>query len=234
MNGVRQSLIVFFLILLGWCKASAQVDPGLEALILLYTENAEKELKAQERSMLLETTGHIWLKEEWEETAKIQQKYNDYLDRFRSIVTYAAEIYGFYHEISMMTDAMGGLVRQLEEHPANALAVAISAKRNAIYRELILTSVDIVNDIRLVCLSDIKMSEKERVEIVFAIRPKLKKMNKIKDERLVKKIAIFYAVFKDRRNKIAKIGIIQIASLYVFSELGSHFPYKFYTLNYTF
>lgn len=177
MNGVRQSLIVFFLILLGWCKASAQVDPGLEALILLYTENAEKELKAQERSMLLETTGHIWLKEEWEETAKIQQKYNDYLDRFRSIVTYAAEIYGFYHEISMMTDAMGGLVRQLKEHPANALAVAISAKRNAIYRELILTSVDIVNDIRLVCLSDIKMSEKERVEIVFAIRPKLKKMN---------------------------------------------------------
>jgi hypothetical protein len=36
--------------------------------------------------------------------------------------------------------------------------------------------VDIVNDIRLVCLSDIKMSEKERVEIVFAIRPKLKAM----------------------------------------------------------
>ena len=177
MNSVQRTLTLILLTIVGCCRVSAQIDPGLEGLILLYTENAKKELKAQERSMMLETTGHIWLKEEWEETTKIQQKYNDYLDQFRSIVTYAAEIYGFYHEISMMTDAMGGLVKQLEDHPTNALAVAISANRSAIYRELILTSVDIVNDIRLVCLSDIKMSEKERVEIVFAIRPKLKQMN---------------------------------------------------------
>lgn len=158
-------------------NAHAQVDPGLESLILLYTENAKKELKTQESSMMLETTGHIWLKEEWGETAKIQKRYNDYLDQFRSIVVYAAEIYGFYHEISMMTENMGAFVSQLEDHPTNALAVALSTKSNAIYRELILTSVDIVNDIGLVCLSDIKMSEKERVKIVFAIRPKLKLMN---------------------------------------------------------
>lgn len=194
MNGVLRTITLILLTVVGCCKVSAQIDPGLEGLILLYTENAKKELKVQERSMMLETTGHIWLKEEWEETSKIQQKYNDYLDQFRSIVTYAAEIYGFYHEISMMTDAMGGLIKQLEDHPANALAVAISAKRNAIYRELILTSVDIVNDIRLVCLSDIKMSEKERVEIVFAIRPKLKQMN-YKLRRLTR--AIKYTTLDD-------------------------------------
>lgn len=39
-------------------------------------------------------------------------------------------------------------------------------------------SVDIVNDIRQVCLSDIKMTEKQRMEIVFGIRPKLKRINK--------------------------------------------------------
>ena len=76
----------------------------------------------------------------------------------------------------MMTDAMGSFAEQLDAHPTNAMAVALSSRRNTIYRELILTSVDIVNDIRLVCLSDIKMSEKERVEIVFALRPKLKAM----------------------------------------------------------
>lgn len=177
MKGIRLKIFLVSLLLCCAFSAHAQVDPGLEGLILLYTDNAKKELKAQERSMMLETTGHIWLKEEWEETAKIQEKYNGYLDQFRSIVTYAAEIYGFYHEISMMTDAMGSLVKQIDDHPANALAVALSSRRNAIYRELILTSVDIVNDIRLVCLSDTKMSEKERVEIVFAIRPKLKLMN---------------------------------------------------------
>ena len=177
MNSFFQKIFLLAMVLACSFKAHAQIDPGLEGLILLYTDNAKKELKAQERSMMLETTGHIWLKEEWEETTKIHQKYNDYLDQFRSIVVYAAEIYGFYHEISMMTDAMGSFVEQLDAHPTNALAVALSSKRNSIYRELILTSVDIVNDIRLVCLSDIKMSEKERVEIVFAIRPKLKAMN---------------------------------------------------------
>ena len=177
MNCITRYISVLLFVLICSVKVSAQVDPGLESLILLYSENAKKELKTQEASMALETTGHIWLKEEWSETAKIQKKYNDYLDQFRSIVVYAAEVYGFYHEISMMTESMGGFVHQLEEHPTNGLAVALSSKRNAIYRELILTSVDIVNDIRLVCLSDTKMNEKERIEMVFAIRPKLKLMN---------------------------------------------------------
>ena len=82
---------------------------------------------------------------------------------------------------------MGGLVAQLDAHPANGLAVALSAKRNKIYRELIMGSVEIVNDIRLVCLSGNKMTEKERVEIVFGIRPKLKVMNK-KLQRLTKAV----------------------------------------------
>ncbi len=37
-----------------------------------------------------------------------------------------------------------------------------------------MNSVEIVNDIRMACLSDNKMTEKERMEIVFGIRPKLK------------------------------------------------------------
>ena len=37
---------------------------------------------------------------------------------------------------------------------------------------------EIVNDIRTVCLSDNKMTEKQRMEIVFGIRPKLQLMNK--------------------------------------------------------
>lgn len=116
--------------------------------------------------------------EEVEATTDLQREFNNYLDSFRSIVSYAAQIYGFYHEIGQLVDNMGGLVAQLDAHPANGLAVALSAKRNKIYRELIMNSIEIVNDIRTVCLSGNKMTEKERVEIVFGIRPKLKKMNK--------------------------------------------------------
>lgn len=158
-------------------KIFAQNDPALAGMIVLYTEKAEKELKKQETVMLLQTTGHVWMKEEVEGTTDLQREFNNYLSSFRGIVVYAAQIYGFYHEINSLVKNMDGFTRQLDNHAGNALAVALSTKRNKIYRELIMGSVDICNDIRQVCLSDNKMTEKERIEIVFNIRPKLKLMN---------------------------------------------------------
>lgn len=157
----------------------AQSDPVLAGMIVAYTDKAEKQLKSQEKAMLLQTTGHIWTKEEVKATTDFQRQFNDYLDSFRSVICYAAQIYGFYHEISRLTENMKGLTGQISASPSNAVAVALTPRRNELYRDLILRSVDIVNDIRQVCLSDIKMTEKERVEIVFGIRPKLKLMNRL-------------------------------------------------------
>ena len=171
-------LIILIFVCMGFSKVQAQNDPVLAGMIYMYTEKAEKELKNQEKVMLMQTTGHIWTKEEVKATTDLQREFNNYLNSFRSIISYAAQIYGFYHEIDRLIDNMGGFTKQLEAHPSNALAVALSTKRNKIYRELILNSVEIVNDIRHVCLTGNKMTEKERVENVFDIRPKLKGMNK--------------------------------------------------------
>lgn len=179
---MKRILLILTLVLsLPFCKSGilhAQgQDPVLAGMILLYTDKAKKELKQQEAMMLLETTGHIWIKEEVEGTTNLQKEFNNYLDQFHSIIAYAAQIYGFYHEIDRMVENLGSFSNQLSAHPSNALAVALSSNRNKIYREIIMNSVDIVNDVRQVCLSDTKMTEKERIEIVFGIRPKLKLMN---------------------------------------------------------
>ena len=129
-----------------------------------------------------------------EAVADLQREFNDYLDSFRSVVSYAAQIYGFYHEITHLTENMGEFTQQLKSSPTNALAVALSTNRNKIYRELIYNSIEIINDIRAVCLSDNKMTENERMEIVFGIRPKLKLMNK-KLQRL--SIAVKYTSMGD-------------------------------------
>ena len=177
----RFILILTLILTLPFCKSGflhAQgQDPVLAGMILLYTDKAKKELKQQEAMMLLETTGHIWIKEEVEGTTNLQKEFNNYLDQFHSIIAYAAQVYGFYHEIDKMVENLGSFSEQLSAHPSNALAVALSSNRNKIYREIIMNSVDIVNDVRQVCLSDTKMTEKERIEIVFGIRPKLKLMN---------------------------------------------------------
>ncbi len=90
--------IGFILLLLaGTAKVEAQIDPTLAGMILGYTNKAEKELKSQEKAMLMQTTGHLWMREEVEGTTDLQRTFNNYLDSFRDIVCYAAQIYGFYH-----------------------------------------------------------------------------------------------------------------------------------------
>ena len=190
----RIILLCFLLLCTGISKVRAQNDPVLAGMVLLYTEKAEKELKNQEKVMLMQTTGHVWTKEEVKGTTDLQREFNNYLNSFRSIVCYAAQIYGFYHEISQLTDNMGDFTNQLNRHSTNALAVALSTRRNQIYKEMILNSVEIVNDIRTACLSDNKMTEKERMEIVFGIRPKLRTMNKTL-QRLTK--AVKYTTMGD-------------------------------------
>lgn len=185
---------ILLLLCIGICEVRAQNDPVLAGMILQYTDKAEKELKNQEKVMLMQTTGHLWTKEEVKATTDLQREFNNYLNSFRSIVCYAAQIYGFYFEVSRLTDNMGDFTKQLSRSSANALAVALSARRNKIYRELILNSVEIVNDIRTACLSGNKMTEKERMEIVLGIRPKLKMMNK-KLQRLTK--AVKYTTMGD-------------------------------------
>lgn len=186
------SFLLFLLV--GVSQLEAQVDPVLSGMILGYTDKATKQLKSQERAMMLETTGHVWISTEVENTKDVQKIYNDYLDSFRDIVCYAAQIYGFYVEIDRLLDNMSEMNHLLQKHPDGAFAVALSTRRNAIYRQLLLNSVEIVNDIRQVCLNQVKMTEKQRIEVVFHIRPKLVKMNR-QLRRLTK--AVKYTSFGD-------------------------------------
>ena len=210
--------ILIVMLLTGICigKIQAQNDPVLAGMILLYTDKAQKELKNQEKVMMLQTTGHIWTKEEVQATADLQREFNKYLDSFRSIVCYTAQIYGFYHEISRLTDNMEDFTRQVSRSTTNALAVALSTERNRIYRELMLGSVEIVNDIRMACLAENKMTERERMEIVFGIRPKLKLMN-TKLQRLTKAVKyttmsdIWYEIDEGARPVADKRDIVEAA-----------------------
>ena len=87
-------------------------DPTLAAMILLYTDKAKKELKQQEEMMLLESTGHIWITEEVNATTDLQKEFNNYLDNFHGIIMYAAQIYGFYHEIDHLIGNLDAFSKQ--------------------------------------------------------------------------------------------------------------------------
>ena len=112
---MRTVIICLAMMLLSFGKVQAQNDPVLTGMIYAYTDKAEKELKNQEKVMLMQTTGHIWMKEEVEGTTNLQREFNNYLNSFRSIVVYAAQVYGFYHEIDRLVDNLGGFTAHLKK-----------------------------------------------------------------------------------------------------------------------
>lgn len=157
-------------------ESFAQMDPTLTAMILEYTQKAKSQYNTQLETMAVETEGHVWLKQEVEETKNFQKQFDNYISTFRGIISYAAQIYGFYYEINHLSENMGKLSHQIGETPVNAIAVALHRNRNDIYVDIINKSIGIVNTIRQVCI-DTKMTEKQRIELVFSIRPQLQQMN---------------------------------------------------------
>ena len=177
---MKKSLFVILLLCLPWLLPSpvhAQLDPTLTAMILEYTQKAKSQYNTQLETMAVETEGHVWLKQEVEATKNYQQQFDRYISTFRGIISYAAQVYGFYYEINHLTENMGRLSHQIGETPVNAVAVALHRNRNDIYVDIINRSVGSVNTIRQVCI-DTKMTEKQRIELVFSIRPQLQQMNR--------------------------------------------------------
>lgn len=174
-------------------------DPTRAATVLMFTEQSKKALNAQQRAQLVMSGMHIFMKEEIEATTDFQREFNEYLDQFNEVIQIAAEVYGIYHEVSQVAKNIKELNSIVSDTPANALAVAFSSKRNKIYTDLVMTSLDIAKDIHKVCFSGAKMTEKERIKIILGMRPKLKKTN-YQLRRMA--LLIKYTTFLDVWNEI--------------------------------
>lgn len=165
------------------------------------SRKAEKTLEAQMAMQGLETAGHMWTKEEIEATTEFQRQFNDYLDSFHNILTIAAEIYGVYYEVTKTSKHIKNLSEVVSSRPSSVLAVAFSTRRNVVYRNLIMNSLDIFMDIRKVCFENSKMTEQEKDKIISGIRPKLRKINK---QLAQLTLALHYTSFLDVWNEITE------------------------------
>ena len=155
------------------------IDPGRAGAILVFTNQAKKTLNAQERAQLVMSGMHVYVKEEVEATANFQREFNEYLDQFNEVIQIAAETYGIFNEVKMVSQNIKSFIEVLDEgkNMDNVVAVAAYPKRNKIFTELVMTSLDIAKDIHKVCFSKTKMTQKERLKIIFDMRPKLRKVN---------------------------------------------------------
>jgi len=170
--------VLFLLTLFPKGTIAIGVDPMRAVIIEKYSNQAKKTQEAQNRIMMLQATQHIWLEKELSETTNFQKEFNKYLDDFHNTLSIAAEIYGLYHEITKLSKNVATLNNIVSECPANTLAVAFSTRRNVVYRNIVKTGLELVDDIKLLCFEGSKMTEAEREGVMKGIRPKIQKINR--------------------------------------------------------
>lgn len=169
--------ILLLIMLYPFATLHAGIDPARAALIEKTSNQSKKAIEAQKKVQMLNTAGYIWNEETVRATVEYQKQFNTYLDNFKGVLTMVAETYGIYIELRNVVDNMTQLGNTLSECPENALAMALSVKRNKMYTNLMICSIDIFNDIKRLLGNNTKMTEEEIFRIINGIRPKIHRFN---------------------------------------------------------
>lgn len=205
---MKKQINIFFLLLTMVIAGNAQNSPIGGDLVLAgeiesFSLSQAKIIKQQNEALGVEGVNLGALEVVVNSNTELHKAWNDYLSSFHLVVTIAAQTYGFYQEIDKLLSNFRDLSAVIESAPSNMLAVALKKDRSRFYGEIIAESTDIVNDITKLCFGDgeneaSKMTEKERIELVFGIRPKLKAMNyKLKRLALAIKYTSLTDVWRD-------------------------------------
>ena len=152
---MRQLLMILLLVLAVPKNALAGIDPARAAAIDVASELEKKALDAQYKVQLLQSTGHLWTRQEVDAVTDFQKEFNDYISTFNSLLAYAAEIYGIYYDLNSLVGTVRWLNREMGNHPENAFAVALSTRKGNIYMRVFKT-----------------------VKVLETIRPKLRQLDK--------------------------------------------------------
>lgn len=172
-------LILFLASVFRPTEVLALIDPARAAAIDVASELEKKALNAQYKVQMLQSTGHLWVRQEVDAVTDFQKEFNDYVSTFNNLLTYAAEIYGIYYDVNSLANTLQWLGREIDNHPENAFAVALSTRKNNIYMKVMKSGVDVAMDIRQFLMSTKgKATEAQRMKILGAIRPKLRQLDK--------------------------------------------------------
>lgn len=181
---MKRSIYIIICSIFFSLSVSAQgFDPVLTGLICDYTSKAKKQYETQIGKISGIGGQHVYTVEQEKALYDLHKELNDYLSTFREYIVFAAEGYGFYLEIQRLLDNMTELSKQIQKAPTNAVAVTLCDRRK-IYPELLTKSLSIVNTIKQVCMKNkqgeqaSKMTQEERIQMLYSIRPKLYEFNK--------------------------------------------------------
>ena len=154
------------------------VDAVRAGIVMDMSSKQKKALEYQDKAQGAMSVAHVWLQDEVESTTDFNRQFNEYLDSFHDAISVVAEIYGIYHECKKTSELVILLKDVVGDHPWNPVAVAFHSKRNDIFTSIVVKGVNMLNDIKMVCFEQSKMTEYERNKVLSNLRLQLRVINK--------------------------------------------------------
>lgn len=169
----------------------AQIDGFRAVLFGKYETYTSSALAAQDALLMLCYSEHHSIKQDSKKIANFQRKFNKYLDDLGDVLTFCANMYGIYYQTDQLTHNITYLKNLTLHCPDNVVAVAISEKKQGMYKEVFDQGLSLVNDLYEILpvkkSKNTKSTEYQKLTIEARIQRKLYDLN-IKIVRLSRHI----------------------------------------------
>lgn len=125
----------------------AQIDGFRAVLFGKYGTYTSSALAAQDALLMLCYSEHHSIKQDSKKIANFQRKFNKYLDDLGDVLTFCANVYGIYYQTDQLTHNITYLKNLTLHCPNNVAAVALSERKQGMYKEVFDQGLSLVNDL---------------------------------------------------------------------------------------
>lgn len=144
---MKKFIAILSLLLLTAIPSFAQVDGYRAVLFGKYGTYTSSTLAAQDALLMLCYSEHHSIKQDSKKIANFQRKLNNYLDNLGNVLNFCANMYGIYYQVDQLTHNITYLKNLTLHCPENVAAVALSEKKQGMYKEVFDQGLSLVNDL---------------------------------------------------------------------------------------
>lgn len=144
---MKKFIAILFLMTMTAIPGFAQVDGFRATLFGKYGTYTSSTLAAQDALLMLCYSEHHSIKQDNKKIANFQRKFNKYLDNLGDVLNFCANMYGICYNIDQLAHNITYLKNLTTHCPGNVAAVALSEKKQGMYKEVFDQGLSLVNDL---------------------------------------------------------------------------------------
>ena len=144
---MKKIIAILSFLLMTAMPSVAQIDGYRAVLFGKFGSYTSSTLAAQDALLMLCYTEHHSIKQDSKKIANFQRKFNKYLDDLGDVLTFCANMYGIYYQTDQLTHNVIYLKNLTSHCPDNVAAVALSEKKQGLYKEVFDQGLSLVNDL---------------------------------------------------------------------------------------